>query len=83
MSDEIIKVLDTICDKFGIAIDWTSMNIMPHVEQLCEHIIQYELWTSSIYTILSLIILIVGTIFCIRIFKKLLPVIKNIWMIQF
>lgn len=43
MSTEIIKILDAICDKFGIAIDWTSQNAMPYLEQVGEHIIQYEL----------------------------------------
>lgn len=71
MSNEIIKVLDAICDKFGLAIDWTSQNIMPYVEQLCEHIVRYELVSSAIYTVLSLVILVVGTIFCIRMFKKI------------
>jgi hypothetical protein len=71
MSNEIIKVLDAICDKFGLAIDWTSQNVMPYVEQLCEHIVQYELVSSSIYTVLSLVILIVGTVLCIRMFKKI------------
>lgn len=27
MSDEIIKVLDAIAGKFGIAIDWTTDNL--------------------------------------------------------
>ena len=51
MSNEIIKVLDTICDKFGLVIDWTSQNVTPYVEQLCEHIVQYELVSSAIYTV--------------------------------
>ena len=71
MSNEIIKVLDTICDKFGLVIDWTSKDVIPYVEQLCEHIVRYELVSSTIYTVLSLVILVVGTIFCIRMFKKI------------
>lgn len=71
MSNEIIKVLDTICDKFGLVIDWTSQDVTPYVEQLCEHIVRYELVSSTIYTVLSLVILVVGTIFCIRMFKKI------------
>ncbi len=71
MSNEIIKVLDTICDKFGLVIDWTSQDVTPYVEQLREHIVRYELVSSAIYTVLSLVILVVGTIFCIRMFKKI------------
>lgn len=64
MSTEIIKILDEVCAKFGIAIDWTSQNVMPYIEQIGKHIVQYELWTSSLWTILSLIALIAGTIVC-------------------
>lgn len=64
MSNEIIKILDAVCDKFGIAIDWTAQNVMPQVEQIGEHIVQYELWTSSLWTMLALVVLIVGTIVC-------------------
>lgn len=71
MSNEIIKVLDAICDKFGLVIDWTSQNVTTYVGQLCEHIVRYELVSSAIYTVLSLVILVVGTIFCIRMFKKI------------
>lgn len=64
MSNEIIKILDEVCDKFGMAIDWTAQNVMPQVEQIGEHIVQYELWTSSLWTMLALVVLIVGTIVC-------------------
>ena len=64
MSNEIIKILDAVCDKFGMAIDWTAQNVMPQVEQIGEHIVQYELWTSSLWTMLALVVLIVGTIVC-------------------
>lgn len=31
MSEEIIKVLDYICGKLGLAIDWTAENVWPQV----------------------------------------------------
>lgn len=34
MSEDIIKVLDNLAQKFGIAIDWTSQNAMPYLEDL-------------------------------------------------
>lgn len=70
MSNEIIKILDAVCDKFGIAIDWTAQNVMPQVEQICSHIVQYELWTSSLWIIFALIVLIIGTIICVKTLKK-------------
>lgn len=46
MSDEIIKVLDALAEKFGIAVDWTRQNIQPYIEDLCHRIVGYELTTS-------------------------------------
>ena len=34
MSEEIIKVLDALAEKFGVAVDWTSANVIPYLEQL-------------------------------------------------
>lgn len=31
VSDQIIQVLDAICDKFGLAVDWTSTNVLPYL----------------------------------------------------
>lgn len=56
MSDEIIKVLDDISKRFGIAIDWTSQNILPYLQELCEKYINYEIWTSIVYIIICLFI---------------------------
>ena len=45
-SQEIINVLDYLCQKFGIAVDWTSENIMPYLEDLYARYISYEVFTS-------------------------------------
>lgn len=49
MSEEIIKVLDNLCAKFGIAIDWTSENVVPYLEQLAKKFINYEIATSIVW----------------------------------
>lgn len=46
MGDEIIKVLDELCRRFGIVIDWTSENVLPYLQQLCEKFIHWEINTS-------------------------------------
>ena len=45
-SEELIKVLEYLGGKVGIAIDWTSANMLPYLQELCEKIIAYEIWTS-------------------------------------
>lgn len=51
-SKEIITVLDYLCSKFGIAIDWTSQNVMPYLESLCEKYIKYEVFTSIAWIVI-------------------------------
>ena len=62
MSDEIIKVLDAIGDKFGIMIDWTQQNVQPYIQDLCQRVVQYKLTTSIVMLVIATIILSIGVI---------------------
>lgn len=46
LSEEIITILNYLCQKFGIAIDWTSENVMPYLQDLAARYIKYEVFTS-------------------------------------
>jgi hypothetical protein len=39
-------VLNALCEKFGIAIDWTADNVLPYIESLTHKFITWEIWTS-------------------------------------
>lgn len=69
MSEEIIKVLDVLGEKFGLAIDWTSENVLPYAQQLMERFIKYEICTSIAW------IVIIGAIFfaCLIVAIKIWP----------
>lgn len=60
VSEEIIKVLDVLAEKFGMVIDWTSQNVIPYVEKLCGKYITYEITISVIWLILGIILLFIG-----------------------
>jgi len=63
MGNEIIKVLDALCDKFGIIIDWSSDNVFPYFKELCEKFIRWEIGTSITWIILAILaVVIVGII---------------------
>ena len=53
ISEQVIKVLDAVCDKFGIAIDWTSNNVIPYIEQLGNKIIIYDICNSIMWLIIG------------------------------
>ena len=46
ISDQIIAVINDLCQKFGIAIDWTAESVLPYIEDLCARYIQFEIQTS-------------------------------------
>lgn len=58
MSDEIIKLLDDLGQRFGIAIDWSSQNVMPYFQDLMSRYINYEVMTSVVWIVVALIVII-------------------------
>lgn len=67
LSDEIIKVLDALAEKFGMVVDWTSQNVVPYLEQLCGKYVNYEIATSVVWLIFGIACLILGR----TLFKKM------------
>lgn len=66
-SEQIIQVINELCKKFGIALDWTSSNVLPYIQQLGHKMIMYDLYTSIMW-------LIIGAV---------LPIGISIWLIKF
>lgn len=62
VSEQIIQVLDALCAKFGIVIDWTATNVMPQLEVLCGKFIRFEIWTSIAYMVIVTVMLAVSWI---------------------
>ena len=58
MSDEIIKILDDLGRRFGIAIDWSSKNVMPYIQDLTSRYVDYEAMTSVVWIVVALIVII-------------------------
>lgn len=52
MAEQIIQVLDALCEKFGIVIDWTAENVIPYLAELSTKIVNYEMTTSIIWIIM-------------------------------
>lgn len=64
ISESIINVLNVLCEKFGIAVDWTNQNIIPYLTDLSSRICTYEIATSITW-ILGIIVLVSGcTVYC-------------------
>lgn len=35
-SNEVIKIIDNLCEKFGMAIDWMSQNVVPYLQEVSQ-----------------------------------------------
>ncbi len=66
MSEEIIKVLDDLGQRFGVVIDWTAENVLPYIEDLLKRIVYYEIATVSIELIITIIAGTLALIFAIK-----------------
>ena len=73
MGDEIIKVLNDLGQKFGIAIDWSAENVMPYIKDLGMRFITYRNCMAIVWIFISIIMFIVGII-CT---KKLIKYMKS------
>ena len=70
VSDQIIAVLNDLCEKFGIAIDWTSENVIPYLTELAGKFIKYEIAVSAFYAVLITILFCISVRFLVIVIKK-------------
>lgn len=60
VSEQIIEVLDYLGEKLGFSIDWTSENVLPYVQTLCDKYIRWEIATSITWMIFGLLLMILS-----------------------
>lgn len=59
-SEEIIKILDDLANRLGVAIDWSSKNVVPYLEDLCGRYISYEITVDIVWIVLAVIAGVIG-----------------------
>lgn len=77
VSEQIIEVLDALCEKFGIAIDWTADTVLPYVKSLCTKLITWEISTSVYWICIFVTLTSVGVFITKKIYTKYNNVIKD------
>lgn len=70
MSDEIIKVIDVLAAKLGIAIDWAEANVMPSLQQLMGRYIDYEIAMSTFWIISLFVVTIIFVVVTCLLYPK-------------
>lgn len=69
MSEEIIKVLDDLGKKLGIAINWSSENVMPYLQDLMSRFVNYNIATKITTIVICTIAIILSIIGIIKLVK--------------
>lgn len=70
MDEKITNVLNALCEKFGVAVDWTQENVIPYVETLAKKYIAYEIATSVTWIIIFLALTVVSFLIANPLSKK-------------
>ncbi|MDE6149960.1 MAG: hypothetical protein K2F81_07695 [Ruminococcus sp.] len=70
MSNEVIKILDKLSEKFGIAVDWGAENVIPYVKELCAKLVDYNMYSSIVAIVISILFLIVIIVAYVLILKR-------------
>ena len=62
VSSQIIEVMNDLCMKFGLAIDWSQETVLPYLEELAGKYITWEIATSEMWIVIGSILFIGGLI---------------------
>ena len=77
MSQEIIKVLEYLGEKLGIAIDWTTENVLPYAEQLFKRYVTLKITYSSIGTIIGIALAVTAIVLGVKVLKAYIEMKKT------
>ena len=77
VSEQIIQVLNVLCAKFGLVIDWTSENVIPYLGELCGKLVNYEIWTSVAWMTCMVLLSIISAVTLIVLRKQFKPALKE------
>lgn len=69
MGNEVIKVLNHLSDQFGVAIDWSSANVMPYLNDLMSRMIKYGIYINIYHIIYAIFITAIFIIVTIVLYK--------------
>jgi hypothetical protein len=69
ISSQIIEVLNDLCMKFGMAIDWSQENITPYLQELAGKYISWEVAISWMYIFMGVALLLVAIVLLVVEYK--------------
>ena len=79
----VVQIIDALAEKFGIAIDWTSQNVLPYMQDLMGRIVNYEIWINAFWMIFLPIVAVVLGIAAYKCIKKAKSIDEYDWIENF
>lgn len=80
MSNEIITAIDHLCDKLGIAVDWTADNALPMIQQLIEKYARYLLVNNIAWFCVWVVLFAICTAVVVVITRGVIR--KEAWVLE-
>ena len=65
ISSQIIEIINDLCAKFGMVIDWSEENVLPYVQTLLAKFISWEIATSLAWIGIALFAILFGIVLII------------------
>lgn len=69
LSTELITIFDNLGERFGVAIDWTSENVVPYLQNLFDRFICYEMIENIVFIFLWLLVFVIGAIYAKKFYQ--------------
>lgn len=77
MDEELCNVIDKIAEKIGVAIDWSSENVMPYIQDIMQRYRTMNIVNNIIVMTVCAIIITICVIVAVKIAKGIINSSKN------
>lgn len=75
----VVQIIDALAKQFGLAIDWTSQNVMPYMQDLMTRIVNHEIGIGIFWMIFLPIATIAFGIVGVKCIKKAKEIDRYDW----
>lgn len=59
-STQAIQIINAVCEKFGVVVDWSQQNVLPYLQDLCTRVVHYGQFNAIYHMVFWLILFVVA-----------------------
>lgn len=71
VSDEIIKVINELCQKLGIAVDWSTENLLPQIQMIINKYTVYSIARNAMWGLFCAVVAVISFKAGLRMFNAI------------